>query len=265
MGRTAEPMTLTMTLSLQNARPELAVVAPLLPSPRQNQILAALPAEDYARLLPDLELTELWLGQVLYEPGAQMAYLYFPITGIVSLLHVMQSGDSAEIALTGNEGLVGISLFMGGEGTTSRAVVQNAGASYRLEAEVLRREFALGGPLQHLVLRYTQALMAQMTQTAACNRHHTLDQQLCRWLLLSLDRLPGDELTMTQQLIANMLGVNLGGVTVALDKLQAKGMIRYKRGLITVLDRPLLEHHVCECYAVVKKEFSRLLPYQLAA
>ena len=254
-----------MTLSVTRARPEQAAATSSRQTPKQNQILAALPAKEYARLLPNLELIQLPLGRVLYEPGVQMDYVYFPITGIISLLYVMQSGASAEIAITGNEGLVGVSLFMGGESTTSRAVVQNAGASYRLKADILRREFALGGPLQYLALRYTQALIAQMTQTAACNRHHTLDQQLCRWLLLSLDRLPGDELTMTQQLIANMLGVNLAGVTGALDKLQAGGMIRHKNGLVTVLDRPLLEDRVCECYAVVKDEFSRLLPYKLAA
>lgn len=235
------------------------------PSPRQNQILAALPAQEYARLLPNLDFLQLSLGKVLYEAGEQMTHLYFPVAGIISMLYVMQSGASAEIAITGNEGLVGVSLFMGGETTTSRAVVQNAGASYRLEAGILRREFALGGPLQRLALRYTQALMTQMTQTAACNRHHTLDKQLCRWLLLSLDRLPGDELEMTQQLIANMLGVKLEDVTGALEKLQAEGIVRYTRGRITIVDRPTLEQRVCECYAVVKSEFSRLLPYRIAA
>lgn len=254
-----------MTLAVSDARPESAAAPYSLHTPKQNQLLAALPEEEYARLLPHLELKHLPLGLVLYEQGVQMAYLYFPVSGIISLLYVMHSGASAEIAITGNEGLVGVSLFMGGEGTTSRAVVQNAGTSYRLKSDILRREFALGGPLQYLALRYTQALMAQMTQTAACNRHHTLDQQLCRWLLLSLDRMPGDELMMTQQLIANMLGVNLEGVTEALDKLQADGMLRYRHGLITVLDRPKLEDQVCECYAVVKKEFSRLLPYKFAA
>jgi CRP-like cAMP-binding protein len=234
-----------------------------LNTPKQNQILAALPAEEYARLLPHLELTQLPLGSVLHEPGVQMDNAYFPVTGIISLLYVMRSGASAEIGLTGNEGLVGVSLFMGGESTTSRAVTQNASASYQLKADILRKEFALGGPLQCLALRYTQALMTQMTQTAACNRHHKLDQQLCRWLLLSLDRLRGDELTMTQQLIANMLGVDLDGVAKALDKLQAAGLIRYTDGLITVMDRPGLEKRVCECYEVVKKEFSRLLPYKL--
>lgn len=243
----------------------MASAPTLLQTPKHNQILAALPEVDFKRLLPCLEFIELPLGHVLYEPGVPMTHAYFPVTGIVSLLYVMQSGASAEIAITGNEGMVGVSLFMGGESTTSRALAQNAGASYRIKAKLLRREFALGGPFQYLLLRYTQALMAQMTQTAACNRHHTLDQQLCRWLLLSLDRLPAEELTMTQQLIANMLGVDLDGVTVALDKLQAAGMIRHSHGTITLLDRPALEHRVCECYRVVKNEFSRLLPYKLAA
>ena len=254
-----------MTISATRARPEKSAATASRPTPKQNKILAALPAEEYARLLPNLEFIQLPLGWVLYEPGVEMDYLYFPISGIISMLYVMESGASAEIAITGSEGLVGVSLFMGGESTTSRAVAQNAGASYRLKADILRREFALGGPLQYLALRYTQALMTQMTQTAACNRHHTLDQQLCRWLLLSLDRLPGDELTMTQQLIANMLGVDLAGVTAALDALQAQDMIRYTDGLVTVLDRPALEDRVCECYVVVKNEFSRLLPYKLAA
>ncbi len=234
-------------------------------TPKLNQILAALPAADYKRLLPALEPVELPLGHVLYEPDVAMTHAYFPISGIISLLYVMQNSESAEIAIVGNEGVIGVALFMGGDSTSSRSVAQNAGAGYRLKANVLRREFALNGPLQYLMLRYTQALMAQMTQTAACNRHHTLDQQLCRWLLLSLDRLVCDELTMTQQLIANMLGVSLVGVTEALDKLQASGMIRHSHGVITVLDRPALERRVCECYKVVKKEFSRLLPYKLAA
>ncbi len=254
-----------MTLSATRASPETVTVVSSGQSPKQNQILAALPAKDYARLLPHLELIELPLGRILYEPGVTMDYVYFPVSGIISMLYVMQSGASAEIAITGNEGLVGVSLFMGGESTTSRAVAQNAGCSYRLKADILLKEFALGGPLQYLALRYTQALMTQMTQTAACNRHHTLDQQLCRWLLLSLDRLPGNELTMTRQLIANMLGVTLEGVTVALDALQAGGMVRHADGLVTVLDRPKLEARVCECYLVVKNEFSRLLPYKLAA
>jgi CRP-like cAMP-binding protein len=228
-------------------------------SPKQNHILAALPAVDYARLLPDLELIPMPLGWAVYESGGQLGYLYFPTTSIVSLLYVMESGASAEIAITGNEGLVGISLFMGGESTPSRAVVQSNGNGYRLKASVLKKEFALGGTLQHLALRYTQALITQMAQTAVCNRHHSVDQQLCRWLLLSLDRLQSNELLMTQELIANMLGVRREGVTEAARKLQDEGLIAYSRGHIKVLDRPGLEKRVCECYAVVKKEFDRLL------
>jgi CRP-like cAMP-binding protein len=233
-------------------------------TPTQNHILAALPAEDYARLLPNLEFVEMPLGWAVYESGGQMGYLYFPTTSIVSLLYVMESGASAEIAITGNEGLVGIALFMGGESTSSRAVVQSEGSGFRLRANVLKKEFALGGNLQHLALRFTQALITQMAQTAVCNRHHALEQQLCRWLLLSLDRLQGDELHMTQELIANMLGVRREGVTQAAGKLQAEGLIRYSRGHIKVLDRAKLEAHVCECYAVVKKEYGRLLPYKIA-
>src|SRR5476651_555058 len=231
--------------------------------PRQNHILAALPATDYARLLPDLELTPMPLGWAVYESGGRLSHLYFPTTSIVSLLYVMENGASAEIAITGNEGLVGISLFMGGESTPSRAVVQSAGNGYRLEASILKNEFALGGNLQHLALRYTQALLTQMAQTAVCNRHHALDQQLCRWLLLSLDRLQGNELFMTQELTANMLGVRREGVTEAARKLQTDGLIHYSRGHINVLDRAKLEKRVCECYAVVKKEFDRLLPYEI--
>lgn len=229
-------------------------------SPKQNHILAALPAADYARLLPDLELIPMPLGWAVYESGGSLGYLYFPTTSIVSLLYVMESGASAEIAITGNEGMVGISLFMGGESTPSRAVVQSAGNGYRLKASALKREFALGGNLQHLALRFTQALITQMAQTAVCNRHHALDQQLCRWLLLSIDRLPGNDLVMTQELIANMLGVRREGVTEAAGKLQADGLIQYSRGHIKVLDRAGLEQRVCECYAVVKKEYNRLLP-----
>jgi CRP-like cAMP-binding protein len=232
-------------------------------SPKQNHLLAALPPIDYVRLLPDLELISMPLGWAVYESGGHLGYLYFPTTSIVSLLYVMENGASAEIAITGNEGLVGISLFMGGESTPSRAVVQSAGNGYRLEASILKNEFALGGNLQHLALRYTQALLTQMAQTAVCNRHHALDQQLCRWLLLSLDRLQGNELLMTQELIANMLGVRREGVTEAAGKLQHDGLIHYSRGHITVLDRAKLEQRVCECYAVVKKEFDRLLPYKL--
>jgi CRP-like cAMP-binding protein len=230
-------------------------------TPKQNDLLAALPADDYARLLPDLELTPMPLGWVVYESGGHLSHVYFPTTCIVSLLYVMESGASAEIAISGNEGLVGISLFMGGESTPSRAVVQSAGYGYRLMASVLKKEFALGGPLQYLALRYTQALITQMAQTAVCNRHHSLDQQLCRWLLLSLDRMETNELVMTQELISNMLGVRREGVTEAAGHLQEAGLIQYSRGHIKVLDRAKLEKRVCECYAVVKKEFDRLLPY----
>jgi CRP-like cAMP-binding protein len=234
-------------------------------SPKQNHLLAALPTEDYARLLPDLELIPLPLGWAVYESGGHLSYLYFPTTAIISLLYVMESGASAEIAITGNEGLVGISLFMGGESTPSRAVVQSAGNGYRLRASTLKKEFALGGHLQHLALRYTQALITQMAQTVVCNRHHSLDKQLCRWLLLSLDRLPGDELVMTQELIANMLGVRREGVTEAAGNLQKDGLIQYSRGHIKVLDRKRLEERVCECYAVVKREIDRLLPYEITS
>jgi CRP-like cAMP-binding protein len=231
-----------------------------LHTPRQNHLLAALPATDYRRLLPDLELVPLPLGWAVYEAGGHLGYVYFPTTCIVSLLYVTVNGGSAEIAITGNDGLVGISLFMGGETTPSRAVVQSAGYAYRLRATMLKAEFVRGGALQHLALRYTQALITQMSQTAVCNRLHTVEQQLCRWLLLSLDRLSSNELAMTQELIANMLGVRRGGVTEAAGRLQAAGLIHYSRGHITVLDRPRLEAWVCECYAVVKKEMDRLLP-----
>jgi len=204
------------------------------------------------------------LGWALYESGSRQGHVYFPTTSIVSLLYVMQDGSSAEIAVVGNEGVVGIALFMGGETTPSRAVVQSAGYAYRLKGGRLKDEFERGGPLQYLLLRYTQALITQMAQTAVCNRHHAVEQQLCRWLLLSLDRLPSNELTMTQELIANMLGVRREGVTEAAGKLQAAGLINYSRGKITVLDRPKLEARVCECYAVVKRESDRLLSRQTA-
>ena len=232
-------------------------------TPKQNHLLAALPEDDFARLASDLELIAMPLGWAVYESGGKLGYVYFPTTSIVSLLYVMETGASAEIAITGKEGLVGISLFMGGESTPSRAVVQSAGNGYRLKASALKREFALGGNLQHLALRYTQALITQMAQTAVCNRHHAVEQQLCRWLLLSLDCLQGDELLMTQELIANMLGVRREGVTESAGKLQAAGLIQYSRGHIKVLDRPGLEKRACECYAVVKKEFDRLLPYEV--
>jgi len=234
-----------------------------LHSPKQNHILAALPAEDYARLLPDLEPVQMPLGWAVYESGGHMNYLYFPTTSLVSLLYVMEDGASAEIAISGNEGLVGIALFMGGESTPNRAVVQSAGNGYRLGANAAKREFATGHHLQHLALRYVQALITQMSQTAVCNRYHALDQQLCRWLLLSLDRLQGNEVVMTQELIANMLGVRREGVTEAAGKLQADGLIHYSRGHIKVLDRARLEQRVCECYAVVKNEYDRLLPYKI--
>jgi CRP-like cAMP-binding protein len=233
--------------------------------PRRNQLLAALPAAEWERWSPLLELVEMPLGRVLYESGLSLAHVYFPIDSIVSLLYVMEDGASAEIAVVGNEGLVGVSLFMGGETTPSRAVVQSAGRGFRLEAQAMKNEFNRAGPVLHLLLRYTQALITQMAQTAVCNRHHSLDQQLCRWLLLSLDRLQGSELRMTQELIGNMLGVRREGVTEAALKLQAAGLIRYARGHITVLDRPGLEHRTCECYGVVKKEYDRLLPATQAA
>lgn len=236
-----------------------ATLAHDLVTPKKNRLLAALPAADYGRLLPALESVSLPLGLVLYESGGVLDYVYFPTDSIVSLLYVMEDGASAEIAVTGCEGLVGIALFMGGETTPSRAVVQSAGHGYRLKAAFLKKEFDDGGALQHLALRYTQALITQMAQTAVCNRHHSVEQQLCRWLLLSLDRLPSNELTMTQELIANMLGVRREGVTEAAGRLQAAGLIRYSRGHIEVLDRPRLEVRVCECYAVVKKEYDRLL------
>jgi CRP-like cAMP-binding protein len=230
-------------------------------SPKDNRLLAALPQENYDELLPYLQPLAMPLGLSVYESGGAQGYVYFPTTAIVSLLYVLKDGESAEIAITGNEGLVGIALFMGGETTPSRAVVQSAGEGYRLSASVLKKEFERGGPLQHLLLRYTQALITQMTQTAVCNRHHAVDQQLCRWLLLSVDRLASNRLVMTQELIANMLGVRREGVTEAAGKLQAEGLIEYSRGKITIIDRPRLEARVCECYAVVKKEYDRLLPF----
>lgn len=229
-------------------------------TPRQNQLLAALPAAEWERLRPRMELRAMSLGHVLYESGSAMRHVYFPTTSIVSLLYVMGDGSSAEIAIVGNEGIVGISLFMGGETTSSRAVVQSAGHAYRVPGQQLKEEFFRAGPFQRLLLRYTQALITQMGQTAVCNRHHSVEQQLCRWLLMSLDRLTSNELTMTQELIANMLGVRREGVTESAGKLQKLGLIQYNRGRIVVVDRPGLEAHACECYAVVKKEFDRLLP-----
>ena len=225
-----------------------------------NHLLAALPPDERARWLPALEPVEMPLGHVLYESGMAMTHVYFPATSIVSLLYVMEDGASAEIAVVGNEGIVGVALFMGGETTPSRAVVQSAGLGFRLRGQLLKEEFKRSGPVLHLLLRYTQALITQMAQTAVCNRHHSLDQQLCRWLLLSLDRLHSDELVMTQELIADMLGVRREGVTEAAGHLQQAGLIRYRRGHITVLDRDRLEQRACECYAVVKKEYGPPAP-----
>ncbi|MEB0033150.1 Crp/Fnr family transcriptional regulator [Undibacterium sp. RTI2.1] len=232
---------------------------PFSNGPKQNLLLAALPLAEFNRLLEDLELVDMGLGEVLYSPGSIMQCVYFPTTAVVSLLYVLESGSSAEIAIVGNEGILGISLFMGEVTTPSHAVVQSAGQAYRLKAKLLNIEFNRGGPVLRLLLRYTQALITQMTQTAVCNRHHSIEQQLCRWLLLSIDRLPSNSVHMTQELIANMLGVRREGVTEAAGKLQKKGLIQYARGQINVIDRPKLEQAVCECYVVVKKEFDRLI------
>jgi CRP-like cAMP-binding protein len=228
-------------------------------SPNQNHLLAALPTAEFERLVAHLELVAMPLGKILYEPGEQMRHAYFPVTAIVSLHYVMESGASAETAGVGNEGVVGISLFMGGDTTPSSAVVQTSGHAYQLESRLLKQEFIRAGPLQRLLLRYTQALITQIAQTAACNRHHSLEQQLCRWLLLTLDRASSHELTMTQELVARMLGVRREGVTEAVGKLQRAGFIRYRRGHIAVVDPSGLETRACECYAMVKKELSRLL------
>lgn len=229
-------------------------------TPKQNHLLAALPQDEYAVLAAHLEEVVLPLGEVIYESGGQLLYVYFPTTSIVSLLYVMENGASAEIAVVGNEGIIGIALFMGGNSMPNRAVVQSAGRAYRLKGSLIQKEFYRNGPLMRLLLRYTQALITQMAQTAVCNRHHSIDQQLCRWLLLSLDRLDSNKLTMTQELIANMLGVRREGVTEAAGRLQQAGLINYSRGQITVLDRVGLEERVCECYQVVKTETDRLLP-----
>jgi CRP-like cAMP-binding protein len=231
----------------------------------ENHLLAALPKDVYQRIRPHLELGELELGAVLYEPGERQKHVYFPLTAIISLLYVMEDGASAEIAVVGNEGILGVALFMGGESTPSRAVVQSAGLALRLKAQRLGEEFVRFRPFLHLMLRYTQALITQMAQTAVCNRHHSVDKQLCRWLLLSLDRLESNTLTMTQELIANMLGVRREGVTESAGKLQKLGLISYRRGCISVLDRKGLEARTCECYQVVKDEYDRLLPYLPAA
>jgi CRP-like cAMP-binding protein len=231
-----------------------------MPSPKDNHLLAALSATELKRLKGDLELVDMRLGEVIYESGRPLEYVYFPVTCIVSLLYVLENGASAEIAVVGNEGVVGVSLFMGGASTPSRALVQSAGAAYRLPGRVMMREFGRGGDVQHLLLRYTQSLLTQMAQTAVCNRHHSVDQQLCRWLLLTIDRLPTPEITTTQELISSMLGVRREGVTEAAGKLQKADVISYRRGHIKVLDRPKLESLSCECYEVVRRETERLLP-----
>ena len=228
-------------------------------NPNQNHLLAALPTAEFERLAPHLQLVPMLLGETLYEPGGQLQHVYFPTTAIVSLLYNLESGSSAGIAGVGNEGILGISLFMGGDTTPSSAVVQTAGHGYRLPAKLLKEEFSRGGLVQRLLLRYTQALVTQMFQTAACNRHHSIEQQLCRWLLLTLDRLPSNDLIVTQELVASTLGVRREGITEAAGKLQRAGFIRYRRGHISVLERSGLESHACECYAVVKKVFARLL------
>src|SRR5688572_2852613 len=242
----------------QERKPLRAAMSPPH-SPNQNHLLAALPTAEFERLAPHLELAPMLLGQVLYEPGGEMPHAYFPTTAIVSLHYVMESGVSSETAGVGNEGVVGISLFMGGDTTPSSAVVQTAGHAYRLAGGLLKKEFNRAGPMQSLLLRYTQALIAQMIQTAACNRHHSVEQQLCRWLLLTLDRVSSQELVMTQELIASMIGVRREGITEAAGKLQRAGFIRYRRGHIAVIERSGLETHACECYAVVKKELGRLM------
>lgn len=230
----------------------------------QNDLLATLPADELRRLHHHLELVPLPLGEVICESGGKLSHLYFPTTAIVSLLYVTEDGASAEISIVGNEGVIGVAIFMGGDTMPNMAVVQSAGYAYRLKAEVLQQEFNRSLPMRHLLLRYTQALLTQMAQTAVCNRHHAIEQQLCRWLLLSFDRLPSNELIMTQELISNMLGVRREGITDAARKLQSAGLIAYRRGHITLLDRQGLEDNVCECYGVVKKEYDRLLPDRIA-
>jgi CRP-like cAMP-binding protein len=234
-------------------------------NPQQNHVLDALSASERERLFPHLELVRMPLGKVLYESGDTLRHVYFPVDCIVSLLYILEDGATAEIAVVGNEGMIGVSLFMGGQSTPSQAIVQSAGFAYRLSAARLKEEFGRHGQMLHVLLRYTQSLITQMTQTAVCNRHHSVDQQLCRWLLLSLDRLSSNQLTVTQGLIATMLGVRREGVTEAAGKLQKQGVIRYSRGKITVLDRPHLEQLACECYAVVKAETDRLLPLRVPA
>jgi CRP-like cAMP-binding protein len=249
---------------MPTAHPHIPHISHIPHDPHQNHLLAALPADELERLYPHLELVPMPLGEILCGPDRKLSHAYFPTTAIVSLLYVTKNGGSAEIALVGNDGIVGIALFMGGDSMPQQSVVQSAGYGYRLNEQLLMKEFNRVAPVAHLFLRYTQALLTQIGQTAVCNRHHSLEQQLCRWLLLSLDRLPSNELIMTQELIANMLGVRREGVTEAAIKLQRAGLIHYQRGHITVLDRPRLETKVCECYKVVKKEYDRLLPDRIA-
>ena len=230
----------------------------------RNYLFHSIPEKEWGSLLPYIEQVTLPLGKVLYEPGVKMDNVYFPSSAIISLLYALENGSTAEIAVVGNEGIVGISIFMGGESTSSRAVVQSAGIGYRIPSRIILNEFNNAGPVMHLLLRYTQALITQMSQTAVCNRHHSLDQQFCRWLLLSLDRLTSNQLKMTQELIANMLGVRREGITEAALKVQKAGFIKYTRGHITILDRTGLENRTCECYAVVKAEYDRILPNKKA-
>lgn len=235
------------------------------PTPKQNRILAALPAEDYERLLPDLEFVEMPLGWTLSESGDHVNFLHFPISGIVSLIYELENGSSSEIALVGNEGMVGISIFMGGESMPSSTIVQSPGGAFRLSRKIMKREFALGGKLQHLALLYTQALIAQTSQTAVCNQHHTLDQRLCRWLLMSADRLHEKTLVVTQELMAHLLGVRRESVTITATKLQKDGFITRSRGSITIVNRTNLKERACECYGIVKEEYDRLLPHPVSA
>lgn len=241
------------------------VASERLDDPKRNRILAALPAADYERLLPDLEFVPLPLGWMMSESGDHVNFLHFPTAGIVSLIYGLEDGSSSEIALVGNEGMVGISIFMGGESMPSNTVVQSVGAAFRLSRKVMKREFALGGRLQHLALLYTQALIAQTSQTAVCNQHHALEQQLCRWVLMSADRLHQNDLVITQELISHLLGVRRESVTQAASKLKKDGLITYARGHMTILDRPGLEERVCECYSRVQEEYARLLPHPKGA